>query len=117
MPDSTAPIATVLRIVGKRHELRKARGFSLGELEQAGLKRPQVLSMGIRTDRRRATVHAHNVEALKTFLNSSPLKASAPQPVTQPSIEAPEPEQPPQAAEKEAKPSRKTRAKPKKKPA
>ena len=117
MPDSTAPIATVPRIVRNRHKLGKARGFSLGELEQADLKRSQALSMGIRTDTRRATVHTHNVDALKTFLGSSPPNAGVSQPVAQPSAETSEPEQPGMTVEKEAEPSRKTRAKTQKKPA
>ena len=109
------PIATVPRIVRSRHRLRKARGFSLGELEQTGLKQAQAFSMGIRTDTRRATVHAHNVNALKTFLNSSAVKAGVTQAPAEPSPETDEPKQADVVAEKEPKPRRKARAKAKNK--
>ena len=75
----------VHRFVGGRHRLKKARGFSLGELEQAGLKHVQARSFSIRTDERRSTVHAQNVSALKAFLASLTPKTS----VSKPSVEAP----------------------------
>jgi len=115
LPDSTVPIATVPRIVRRRHKLRKARGFSLGELQQAGLMRPQAFSMGIRIDTRRTTSHVHNVNALKTFLNSSPAKAGVTQGPTEPSTETTEPEEADVVAKEEPKSRRKARPKAKNK--
>ncbi|MEB3816828.1 MAG: 50S ribosomal protein L13e [Desulfurococcales archaeon] len=48
--------------------LRRGRGFSLGELREAGLTPKQALKLGIYVDKRRRTVHPWNVEALKDFL-------------------------------------------------
>jgi len=101
---SSLPVATVLRFVGGKQRLRKGRGFSLGELQQAGLKRPQARSFKIRTDQRRSTVHAQNVAVLKAFLASLTPKTSEPEP----SVEAPAEE----AKPKKGPPSRKEKAKP-----
>jgi len=110
---SSLPIAMVHRFVGGRHRLKKARGFSLGELEQAGLKQPQARSFSIRTDERRSTVHAQNVEALKAFLASLTPKTS----VSKPSLEAPaeeaievKPKKSPAPGKKKVKPRRARRA-------
>ncbi|MEM0017152.1 MAG: ribosomal protein L13e [Candidatus Korarchaeum sp.] len=40
------------------------RGFSLGELERAGISISEAKKLGIYVDRRRKTVHEWNVEAL-----------------------------------------------------
>ncbi|MCE4602404.1 MAG: 50S ribosomal protein L13e [Desulfurococcales archaeon] len=47
---------------------RKGRGFSLGELREAGLSPQQARKLGIRVDKRRKSVHPWNVEALKDYL-------------------------------------------------
>jgi len=103
---SSLPVAMVLRFVGGKHRLRKGRGFSLGELEQAGLKRPQARSFKIRTDERRSTVHTQNVAVLKAFLASLTPKTSKPEP----SVEAPAEEAKPKKGavpgKKNAKPRR-----------
>lgn len=43
---------------------RIGRGFSLGELERAGMSLSEARRLGIYVDRRRDTVHEWNVEAL-----------------------------------------------------
>ncbi len=47
---------------------RKGRGFSLGELQQAGLDVKTARKLGIYVDERRKSVHPENVETLKKFL-------------------------------------------------
>ncbi|GEM_PF-3059346 len=74
LTDSRAPEALVQRLVAHKHRFRKARGFSLGELEQTGLTAARARSAGIRVDFRRSTVHPRNVAALKGFL-SPPARA------------------------------------------
>jgi large subunit ribosomal protein L13e len=68
MPQTSPPVPLVPRFVHGAHKLRKARGFSLGELKQAGLLRSQARSIGIRVDERRSTVHSQNVSMLTRFL-------------------------------------------------
>ncbi len=66
----------VPRSGGRKRGLKKARGFSLGELKQAGLDRSQPHHIGIGIDARRSTIHNHNVVALKQVLAASMPKAS-----------------------------------------
>lgn len=47
---------------------RRGRGFSLGELREAGLTPEKARKLGIYVDKRRKTVHPWNVEALKDYL-------------------------------------------------
>jgi len=47
---------------------RKGRGFSLGELREAGLTPEKARKLGIYVDKRRKTVHPWNVEALRDYL-------------------------------------------------
>jgi len=47
---------------------RKGRGFSLGELREAGLTPEKARKLGLYVDKRRKTVHPWNVEALKNYL-------------------------------------------------
>ena len=46
---------------------RRGRGFTGGELEQAGLDARAARGMGLIVDLRRRTVHAENVEILKQY--------------------------------------------------
>jgi len=58
-------------VAGKRNfERRGGRGFSRGELKEAGTTIKQALQAGITVDRRRRSVHNENVELLKTQLQS-----------------------------------------------
>lgn len=90
MSGSSQPVAVVPRLVGRKHKLRKARGFSLGELKQAGLQRCQARSIRLRTDERRSSVHAHNVAALKAFAASLSPRTIEPHPPPKPSTQLPE---------------------------
>ncbi len=47
---------------------RRGRGFTSGELEQAGLDAKAARGMGLILDIRRRTVHAENVEVLKQYV-------------------------------------------------
>ena len=47
---------------------RRGRGFSLGELKEAGLTPEKAKKLGIYVDKRRKTVHEWNVKALKDYL-------------------------------------------------
>jgi len=57
--------ATVAKKFGKA---RKARGFSRGELREAGLDFAQALRLRLPIDMRRKTRRAENVKVLKRFL-------------------------------------------------
>jgi large subunit ribosomal protein L13e len=72
-PGLTPPKALVkkpkLRKLGPLEPgLREGRGFSLGELKEAGLTPERAKKLGIYVDKRRKTVHPWNVEALRNFL-------------------------------------------------
>ena len=47
---------------------RPGRGFSLGELREAGLTPEKARKLGIYVDKRRKTVHEWNVKALKDYV-------------------------------------------------
>jgi large subunit ribosomal protein L13e len=57
-------------------KIRVGRGFSLGELKEAGVTLIEVKRLGIRVDKMRKSVHPWNVEALKK-LKEEKLKAKA----------------------------------------
>ncbi len=59
------PRAKVLTSTRRDKRMRPGRGFSLGELKEAGLSLRDAKKLGIYVDRRRKTVHPWNVEALK----------------------------------------------------
>jgi len=52
----------------KTKSKRVGKGFSLGELEKAGLTEGEAKKLGIPVDSRRRTIYDWNVEALKEFL-------------------------------------------------
>jgi ribosomal protein L13E len=57
----------VLRRNGKQ---REGKGFSREELKQAGTNTAEALKLKIPIDTKRKTAHEHNIEALKTLLQS-----------------------------------------------
>ncbi len=58
----------VLTSTRKIKRKRLGRGFSLGELKEAGISITEARKRGIPIDRRRRTVHPWNVEALNKLL-------------------------------------------------
>jgi len=48
---------------------REGRGFSIGELKQAGLTVSEARKLGLRVDKRRKSVHEENVKSLKEYLS------------------------------------------------
>ncbi len=55
-------------VIKKRNGTRQGRGFSLGEIKEAGLVPSRAISLGLSVDRRRKSTHTHNIEALKSAL-------------------------------------------------
>jgi len=51
-----------------RGKIRFGRGFSLGELAEAGVHYRKALKLGIPFDSRRRTVYRENIEAVKRFI-------------------------------------------------
>lgn len=62
-PSVKSPV--LIRDRGKPSKLRPGRGFSIRELESAGLKLEDAKRMGIPVDPRRRSCHEWNVELLK----------------------------------------------------
>ena len=58
----------LLRFAGVDPGKRVGRGFSLGELREAGINEVIARDLGIPIDRRRRSVHEWNVKALKEFM-------------------------------------------------
>ncbi len=58
----------VLTSTRKEKRKRIGRGFSLGELKDAGISIQEARLRGIPIDRRRKSVHQWNVEALKKLV-------------------------------------------------
>lgn len=54
----------------KGDRTRRGRGFSRGELGEAGMNLKQALKLGIPIDPRRKTKHKENVKLLKQHLQS-----------------------------------------------
>ena len=111
MPQVSPPVPSVPKFVHGVHKLREARGFSLGELKQAGVLKSQARLMGIRVDSRRSTVHSQNVTALRAFLTPSAEVTVAPE-ATVETTTAPEAEKVSECPKRRAK----RRAEPAKKP-
>ncbi|HID16522.1 MAG TPA: 50S ribosomal protein L13e [Candidatus Atribacteria bacterium] len=47
---------------------RIGRGFSIGELKEAGLTVTEARKLGLRIDKRRKSVHKENVEAIRKYI-------------------------------------------------
>jgi len=86
-----------------KHKLRKGRGFSLGELKQAGLQEFRARSMKIRIDERRSTIHARNVTSLTDFLASPTQKPAVPEPTLEVPAVASKPKKAPERRGRKAK--------------
>ena len=108
MSRMSPPVPLVPRFVHGAHKLRKARGFSLGELKQAGVLKSQARSMGIRVDERRSTIHPQNVTALTTFLARPTQETAAPQAAVETPAVVPETKKGPERPKRKAKPSAKS---------
>ena len=59
---------------GVRPGLKRGRGFSLAELEEAGLTLEEARALGIMIDKRRKSKHPWNVEALRKFVEELGLR-------------------------------------------
>ncbi len=59
-------------VVKKADGKRKGRGFSLRELQEAGISLIQAKKLGIAIDRRRKSLHKENVEELKRIATQKP---------------------------------------------
>jgi len=57
-------------VLKKKGETRKGKGFSTGELREAGLDSKQALKLGVPIDLRRKTKHEENIKILKQHLRS-----------------------------------------------
>lgn len=53
---------------------RRGRGFSREELKKAGLGIKQAVKLGASVDPKRRTMHADNVEVVKTFLENKEIR-------------------------------------------
>ncbi len=51
-------------------ERRVGRGFSRGELKEAGITLKQAMKIAVAVDARRRSIHSENVKLLKTQLES-----------------------------------------------
>jgi len=49
-------------------KIRIGRGFSIGELKEAGLSISEAKKLGLYIDRRRKSIHKENIDILKDFL-------------------------------------------------
>ena len=107
MSEMSPPVPLVPRFVHGAHKLRKARGFSLGELKQAGVLKSQARSMGIRVDERRSTIHSQNVTALTTFLAPPTQETPAPEAAVETPAVVPEAKKGPERRKRKAKRSAK----------
>ena len=67
----------VFAVVNKERKSRKGKGFSRGELKEAGLGIKHALHQGIPIDPRRSTTHNENVKTLNACLG---MKATMPAP-------------------------------------
>ncbi|MGQ9551981.1 MAG: ribosomal protein L13e [Candidatus Bathycorpusculaceae bacterium] len=65
------------KVFKKDGKQRYGRGFSLEELEKAGLRPMEAMKAGLPVDFRRRTAHEDNVEAVRSFLgDKKPLSES-----------------------------------------
>ncbi|MEM3832017.1 MAG: ribosomal protein L13e [Thermoprotei archaeon] len=73
MTEAPKPIVlTPLVWKGKYNIARQriGRGFSIGELKEAGISKEQAMLLGVYIDVRRKSVYKENIDALKRFLEA-----------------------------------------------
>jgi large subunit ribosomal protein L13e len=63
------------KITKKDGKHRDGRGFSLEELEKAGLNKAEAKKLEIPVDKRRKTAHDQNVEAVKAYAENKKAEA------------------------------------------
>jgi len=56
-------------LIKRSGRMKEGKGYSIGELEQAGIGVKQAKKLGIPVDRRRRSVHPENVERLRVLLD------------------------------------------------
>jgi len=57
-------------VLTRKSKKRVGKGFSLGELKEAKLSLEEAKKLGLRIDKRRKSLHAENVKALRDYLAS-----------------------------------------------
>ncbi len=67
----------VVKIPKAGYGFREGRGFSIGELKEAGLSVNKARMLGLYVDTRRRSTRKDNVEALKRFLRAIEEEAKA----------------------------------------
>jgi len=70
----------IVKSPGKR-TFRIGRGFSLGELADAGLTIDEAKRLRIAVDRRRKSVRKENIEALKTYIKGLAIRRGGEKPL------------------------------------
>jgi len=76
VPTKSVP-KPIVKIPKAGYGFREGRGFSIGELKEAGLSVGKARALGLYVDVRRRSVRKDNVEALKSFLKEVEEKSKA----------------------------------------
>jgi len=109
------PEAKVERGGDRTHVLRAARGFSRGEISEAGISLVEARSNGLRLDLRRRSKREENVVALKAWALRVREALRPPEPVKERAPVKKKPQEEALSKKPPEKKARKTKTKPKKK--
>jgi len=109
------PEAKVERGGDRTHALRAARGFSRGEISEAGISLVEARSHALRLDLRRRSKREENVVALKAWVLRVREVVRPPKPVKERAPVKKKPEEEALSKKPPEKKARKPKAKPKKK--